>query len=154
VPQPQNQLPFRLKHLAPRRVVVSQRLPFMRTPCFTLAVVLSGSALCSAESPKPFGGERIGIPPLSLQESLQQSFGSKPLQFNSADPGPTLLGPTGPNLAAFKVAAAARKPRISAGQGMPIIEPNPDVAYSLKVHAPDPAVDFKMLVKDPSAAEK
>ena len=83
-----------------------------------------------------FNSKTLGHPPLSLGEITKDATSTKPYQF---------FGHTPPR--AVEPAALRAEPRVNRQSGMPILAPNPAVDYALIVKAPDPAIDFKMIVK-------
>ena len=125
------------------------------------AWVISFSVLATAaDSPLPtFGGEKIGVPPLSLSGSLAPKATSP----NSPRAGravtdlsdPNAQSVPAPNLGAPLLQRPTlprpqSAPRISRSAGMPVIEPRDDVDYKLKIVPPDPNIDFKMTIREPA----
>ena len=126
-----------------------------------LACILNGYAAESSEL--KFGGERIGVPPLSLAESAKRAGNMTAPQLGIKHPSSSdqsESGPLSPNLLPRSPSLRQgpppkpRPPQVSRSSGMPIIVPNSAVNYAITVVSPDPAVEFKMVVKDPTPAEK
>ena len=139
----------------------------MKAHFITLVVFLGVGGAFAAETPSmKFGGERIGIPPLSLSERLAQQpqpmqavpkFGTPlPQATTGTEPlSPQLVPRTVPDLDHVKASRAAPRPRVSRSSGMPIIEPSDAADYKLTIVPPNPSIDFKLVIKDPgSAVEK
>jgi hypothetical protein len=84
-----------------------------------------------------FNSKTIGHPPLLLGDSTGNP--TAPFQFGSLlTPRPTLAK------------AMPAPPKVARGSGMPILEPNPAIDFKMMVKAPDPTIDFKMIVKSPA----
>ena len=138
----------------------------MKAHFITLVAFLGVRGAFAAETPSlQFGGERIGIPPLSLSERLAQQpplptkpkFGTTlPQATTGMEPfSPQLVPRTAPDLDHVKTSRAAPRPRVSRSSGMPILEPSDAVDYKLTIVPPNPSIDFKLAIKDPApAAEK
>lgn len=129
-------------------------------------VVLTFSAACAADlSTLKFGGERIGLPPLSLAERLAQpaqhtppqGFGAGLPRFTNDSEPPSispLLVPRGtPSLKQLEAARSSATPRVSRSYGMPIVEPRDAIDYKLTIVPPDPTIDFKLAIKHPAPAD-
>jgi hypothetical protein len=128
--------------------------------------VFLGSVRASEPSAYQFGGEKIGVPPLSLADSIARGnlsleapkIGAQVPQFaRSPDsPGvpPALVPPATSSTRKLGASKLASSPRVSQSSGMPIVEPRTDVDYKLRVIAPNPAIDFKLAIKDPGPKEK
>jgi hypothetical protein len=124
------------------------------------SVLLVAHAIAGDAGALRFGGERIGVPPLSLSESIadRTSTLSSPRfkttlpeakEFESPSLSPKLIPRTTPEIPSpFK----PRAPRVRRDSGMPIIVPSDAVDYAMKVVPPDPDVDFKLVIKDPGEA--
>ena len=108
-----------------------------------------------------FRSDRIGIPPLSLSESIAKGATTpKPLQFGAGLPAysdrgdstrsPLLVPPAIPNVLRREPSRSTRLPYVSRGSGMPILEPSEAVDYKMTVVPPNPAIDFKLVIKDPT----
>jgi len=109
-----------------------------------------------------FGGERIGLPPLSLADSIAQSaITPKPFQFGARLPR-YAVGNDAPSAAPDVRSPSSaeehlkrddvrnrRSARVSRSSDMPIIEPDSTVEYALTIVPPNPAIDFKMVIKAP-----
>ena len=103
-----------------------------------------------------FGGERIGVPPLSLRDSMNPPDAARSLGFGARIP--SLLGgderpraplPT-PRVIPDQMRLAPKNtPRVLRDSGMPVLIPRTDVDYAMKVIPPDPSVDYKLRIKDP-----
>jgi hypothetical protein len=140
----------------------------MKTPlAAAFAFILLRSALAADPEALLFGSERIGVPPLSLSESIVKlTTLSQPGPFDRFLPGystranstslsPSLIPLTGrPNIMPLKKARAARSPQVSREHGMPILVPGTAVDYKLTIVPPDRSVDFKLVIKDPTHARK
>ena len=138
----------------------------MKAHFITLVVFLGVGGAFAAEAPSlQFGGERIGVPTLSLSERLAQKppmqaapkFGTPlPQATTGTEPlSPQLVPRTVPDLDPLKASRAAPRPRVSRSSGLPIIEPSDAVDYKLTIVPPNPSIDFKLVIKDPgSAVEK
>jgi hypothetical protein len=129
-------------------------------------VIVGLSSLCvlrAADFPlSKFPNERIGLPPLSLSESIAKGVATpKPLQFGTGFPSYSALAdppnvapgflPSAVGMVAMRESTRNRKaPRVSRAWGMPIIEPNNTVDYALIIVPPDPSIDFKMVLKEPT----
>jgi hypothetical protein len=137
----------------------------VKTHFATIVVFLGVGCAFAAEAPTlQFGGERIGVPPLSLSESLGQrspmqttpKFGAKLPQLTTgtepAPLSPELVPRTVPDLKHLETSRPAPRHRVSRSSGMPILEPSDAVDYKLTIVSPDPAIDFKLVIKDPSPA--
>lgn len=130
-----------------------------------LAVLTLGIASAADSSTLKFGGERIGVPPLSLAESLAQSAknatspdlgtGLPRLAPGSDSPSlsPQLVPRVTPSLKQLENARAATAPRVSRASGMPILEPSDAVDYKMTIVPPDPTIDFKLAIKNPMPAD-
>ncbi len=136
----------------------------MKPHSFAIAVLLGIGCAVAAEPPSlQFGGERIGLPPLSLSERLAQQppmqtrpkFGTTlPQAATGTEPfSPQLVPRTGPDLDQLKSSRAAPRPRVSRSSGMPILEPSDAVDYKLTIVPPNPSIDFKLVIKDPGPAD-
>ena len=130
----------------------------------TLFVCASAILLTRASAADPnalkFGGEQIGIPPLSLAESAARratppAFQSRLPAYSDEKESPTLapklLPRTLPNPTRER---KARSPQVSRRAGMPVITPNDVVDYAMTIIPPDPKIDFKIVVKEPPYPEK
>jgi hypothetical protein len=104
-----------------------------------------------------FGGERIGVPPLSLRDSLTRSV--NPFEAPQSDTGkpavpnepePPIFGPRLGPKSIPDVVRNRRTPRVSREAGMPVFIPSEAVNYAMTVVPPDPNVDFKMVLKEPA----
>jgi hypothetical protein len=135
----------------------------MNAHFITLVAFLGVGGAFAAETPSlQFGGERIGIPPLSLSEHLaQRSPAQTPPKFGTTLPqattgteslSPQLVPRTVPDLDSVKTSRAAPRPRVSRSSGMPIFEPSDAVDYKLTIVPPNPSIDFKLVIKDPGPA--
>jgi hypothetical protein len=124
--------------------------------CAAAVILLTRTSAADAD-PLKFGGERTGIPPLSLIGSLPTR--AKPPAFSSALPtfsdemgspklAPKLLPRTIPDLGK-SLPRHPRPPQVSRRSGMPIVKPNEAVDYALTIVRPDPEIDFKLVVKEP-----
>ena len=131
--------------------------PRLLTGFFLLLV----PAVAADPSALKFGGERIGVPPLSLSESITsgstRTLHRPPflttLPEDSTSPelphfSPKLLPRTRPSMPRV-TKDPSRSPRVDRDSGMPVIIPNEAVDYAMKVIPPDPNVDFKLVIKDP-----
>jgi hypothetical protein len=121
------------------------------------------SASAADPSVLKFGDERIGVPPLSLAETLAQgATPMKPSQFGAGVPryangaesppvSPNLVPRSTPSLKELETSrlGLARTPRVSRSSGMPIIEPSETVDYKMRIIPPNPAIDFKLVIIDP-----
>jgi hypothetical protein len=110
-----------------------------------------------------FGGERIGIPPLSLRENLPS--GLTPPLFRSRLPSysdetessklaPKFLPRTVPDVMRKSMPRNPRSPQVSRHHGMPVITPSDAVDYAMTIVPPDPKIDFKIVVKEPAYPAK
>lgn len=124
------------------------------------ALAIIGRASAADADALKFGGERIGIPPLSLAESLTSSATS-PL-FRSRVPAhsewprlaPKLLPRTVPDVMRKSMPRNPRSPQVSRSSGMPVITPSDAVDYAMTIVPPDPKMDFKIVVKEPAYPAK
>ena len=127
---------------------------------FTAAPLIAVGSTFAAEAPAlGFGGERIGVPPLSLAESIAQgAAGHSSLPFSAKSPHasrpetlptPNLIPRITPEPRQLEKSRVAKSPRVSRSFGMPIIEPSDAVDYKLTIAPPNPAVDFKLVIRDP-----
>ena len=127
----------------------------------SLGLLVHGIVCGADPNSLAFGGERIGIPPLSLTETIAKSaVPPKPFQFGTSLPSysaledrlklsPDLVPHARPNFAP-PASRPTRQPRVSRASGMPILEPNDAVDYKLTIVPPDPSIDFKMIVQNPT----
>ena len=135
----------------------------MKTFFSTSIALLVCCVLHGADPASPaFGGERIGVPPLSLAEIIaKNAVTTKPFQFGTGLPAysavenrpnlsPNLVPRPPSDLAQREASRSVRSPRVSRASGMPIIEPSDIVDYKLTIVAPDPSIDFKMILKEPA----
>jgi hypothetical protein len=132
----------------------------VKTHFVIIVAVLGFGGAFAAEAPSlQFGGERIGVPPLSLSKSLAQrpltsgtpKFGPNLPQF-STEPAPLareLVPRTTPDLKSLESSRREPRNRVSRRSGMPIIEPSDAVDYKMTIVPPDPSIDFKLVIKDP-----
>ncbi len=105
-------------------------------------LVLLPALLPAGEPALPdFSSKSIGLPPLSLAD-LSRGTVTLGLPFSGA--APTRPGPP--------TAARAPSRHVNRASGMPILEPDPAVDYKLVVKAPDPSVDHKLIIRDPTPA--
>jgi hypothetical protein len=126
----------------------------------TAALASLSPALAADPAPLHFPSERIGVPPLSLSESIADGTTStRPLEFGGGLPSysahgqsivlsPQLVPRTTPNVLRREAPRSSQAPRISRSSGMPIIEPSDAVDYKMTIIRPDPNVDFKLVIKD------
>jgi hypothetical protein len=125
-----------------------------------VALIAVGKILAAETTALRFGGERIGIPPLSLTESLARgAAGAGSLLPDANLPPASGLESlsSAPNLLPRTALEARRRdtlrpghlPRVSRHSGMPIIEPGDAVDYKLSIVPPNPGVDFKLVIKEP-----
>jgi hypothetical protein len=140
--------------------------PIVKTRFATAAALIAVGKILAAETTAlRFGGERIGIPPLSLTESLARGAAGA----GSLLPGANLPPASGleslasaPNLLPRTTLESRRRetlqpghlPRVSRRSGMPIIEPGDAIDYKLVIVPPNPGVDFKLVIKDPRPTGK
>lgn len=136
----------------------------MKTPfvCASAFMLLTRASAADPDALK-FGGEQIGIPPLSLAESAARS--ATPPAFQSRLPAysdekesptlaPKLLPRTVPDVMRKAKPIHPRTPQVSRRSGMPVITPRDDVDYAMTIIPPDPKIDFKIVVKEPPYPEK
>jgi len=127
------------------------------------SVLLVVQAMAGDAGSLRFGGERIGVPPLSLSESIADRASTlrspqfkttlpEAKEFESPSLSPKLLPRTTPEIPPPFNAHKPRVPRVRRDSGMPIIVPSDAVDYAMKVVPPDPDVDFKLVIKDPGEA--
>ena len=132
-----------------------------RTACGLLLInVAFGADPGSLE----FRGGRIGVPPLSLSESIAKgATTTKPFQFGTGLPSysdlgdspnlsPNLVPRPTPNVNRPELPRSTRLPHVSRSFGMPIIEPGDAVDYRMTIVPPNPTIDFKLVIKDPTPA--
>jgi hypothetical protein len=117
-----------------------------------LFLALAAAPLFGADAPLPdFNSTTIGHPPLSLSEVGKPS--AKPHSFSSTLPTLDELTRDGfltpGKRPALPRASAPRFAPKSGPWNMPVLAPNPDIDYKIVVKAPDPRIDFKMLVQPP-----
>jgi hypothetical protein len=178
-PQPETHSPALTLRVFERKFGCIARLRFCRLircaiiaspvkfPITTAAIyVFLGCVRASEPSALQFGGEKIGVPPLSLADSIARGnlalkaprFGAQVPQFARGPeaPGvpPALIPPATPNTRQLGTSKLASSPRVSHSSGMPIVEPRTDIDYKLRIIAPNPAIDFKLAIKDPGTKEK
>lgn len=130
-----------------------------------LAVFTISPVSAADSSTLKFGGERIGVPPLSLTESLASSAKSSgPIGLGpglprfAGDPklpanSPQLIPRLTPSLEQIESARATATPRVSRASGLPIIIPSDAVDYKMTIVRPDPSIDFKLAIKHPAPAD-
>lgn len=104
-----------------------------------LPLVSLVSPLWAAEPALPkFDSSAIGVPPLSLAGIDRRLDGIMPPTFDLAPrPTPTLATRLPPSRS---VAPISR---------MPILRPDPSVNYAMIEHVPDPAIAYKLIIRDP-----
>ena len=132
---------------------------------FVFASAIGSLVSASAADPNAlkFGGEQIGIPPLSLAESMASS--ATPPLFRSRLPAssdetespklaPKLLPRTVPDLMRKSMPRNPRSPQVSRHHGMPVITPSEAVNYAMTIVPPNPKIDFKIVVKEPAYPAK
>jgi hypothetical protein len=141
----------------------------MKTPfvaaygCFLLGL----SAGAADEGALKFGGEQIGVPPLSLSASVANSVSapnSNPLDAglprnmegkDAPSISPNLIPRTIPNMMRKLPRQSPQSPNVTRASGMPILIPSDAVDYKMTIIPPDPTIDYKLVIKDPGpAAEK
>lgn len=142
--------------------VLSSVPPAMKTPVLACGLIGWLTALSGAEGNIPkFGGEQIGVPPLSLSESIRQrsimprghSFGSTLPRSTDGLPtplAPNLIPRAFPTLEERAARASRPTPRVTRESGMPVVVPDDRVVYSMRVTPPDPSIDHKIIVVNPS----
>lgn len=114
-------------------------------------------------APLRFPDARIGVPPLSLRESIaERAGGADALPSGNAIPrfsvNPESQSPAlAPRLVPRSPAETLRnnvqrnpRPRVSRSMGMPVIEPNDSVNCKITIVPPDPNVDFKLVIRNPT----
>src|SRR5687768_3657344 len=130
--------------------------------CASTFAFLSSASAADPDALK-FGGERIGIPPLSLAESVANRatpplFRSRlPAYSDESEPpklAPKLVPRTVPDGLRKSMSRHPRSPEVSRRSGMPVITPSDAVDYAMTIVPPDPKIDFKIVVKDPPYPEK
>ena len=130
--------------------------------CASAFVLLTRVTAADPDALK-FGGEPIGIPPLSLAESAARR--TSPPAFQSRLPdsskekesptlAPKLLPRTLPDMMRKSKPIHPGSPQVSSRSGMPVITPSEAVDYGMTIIPPNPRVDFKIVVKDPPYPEK
>jgi hypothetical protein len=128
-------------------------------------LVFLGSAYAADPGLPKFGGEQIGVPPLSLRESIRSNKNDTNLlpsapgmqarsdSLESPELSPKLLPRVTPPVMP-STPRNPRAPRVSRDGGMPIILPSEAVDYAMTIVPPDPTVDFKMVIKEPAVPSK
>lgn len=122
-------------------------------------------AIAADPSALQFGGERIGMPPLSLAESMAndaRTLAQPPFPTTlPEDATPRGRQPLSPKLVPRlspavppNAKSSSRLPRVDRDSGMPVLIPSEAVDYAMKVIPPDPNVDFKLVIKDPSEGHR
>lgn len=147
----------------PLQVPNPSLVKFSAIAASTVIVLLR--CVCASEPPSlRFRGEQIGVPPLSLAESLTRGIpATDPARLRAdvpqfapvADltPAPLALLPRAlPDFRQLETARRRPSPRVSSTSSMPIVEPREDIDYKLKIVAPDRTVDFKLVIKVPATA--
>jgi hypothetical protein len=134
----------------------------MKTSLVLASALVAAQSFIGAEpDTNPFPQEKIGVPPLSLSQSLKQPKpAALPPKFGAVIPSvsgegsrtpPALVPPQ--TSAPVQMEARRRQPTVSrSAWGMPVIEPRDDVDYKMIIVPPNPAIDFKLHVKDPTPA--
>ena len=139
--------------------------PIVKTHFVAIVACLGIGQVFAAEVPSlKFGGERIGIPPLSLSESIAQrpptlttpKFGTQLPDFaHGTEPAPLtpqLVPRLTPDPKRLETSRPTPQYRVSRSSGMPVLEPSDAVDYKLTIVPPDPSIDFKHVIKEPSPA--
>lgn len=125
-----------------------------------IALAVSPATTLLAATLPSFGGATVGLPPLSLADSLAdgtttlsrfpRTHVSRPAD-GSRDTvlSPSLIPRTTPTLKELQSAREADRSRVSRSSGMPIIVPNDAVEYAMRIVTSNPAIDFQLVIKTP-----
>jgi hypothetical protein len=126
------------------------------------AILVSSGAFAAEPADLEFKNERIGVPPLSLADSIARgAVTPKRGPLSTVSPGtpadsdsrplsPSLVPPRPRSMTASETNRAAGRPGVDRSSGMPIIIPSDAVNYTMTIIPPNPAIDFKLKMKDPT----
>ena len=99
------------------------------------AILACSCCAAGAQDPKlPTFDEKIGVPPLSLRESVRTELPRPKEQLKFTVPAP------GPETALKNSKVVSQ---------MPVITPNPEVDKNMPIVRPDPSVDYKLRLVEP-----